>query len=108
MENDIKVLLGQKIKEYRKKKGLTQEQLAEAVGLDTVTVSKIETGRNYPTSVNLANIANTLCVQPRELYDFSFGKNSSDILSEVLEKVNKISTNDKKLHLLYSIVSAIE
>jgi len=108
MENDIKTLLGKNIKIYRKKKGLTQEQLAEAIGLDTVTVSKIETGRNYPTSVNLANIASVLDVQPRELYDFNFGKSNQFILAEIQNKILQISANDKKLNLLYNIVSAID
>ncbi len=108
MEQDIKVLLGKKIKEYRKRKGLTQEQLAEAIDVDTVTVSKIETGKNYPTSANLIKIANVLAVHPKDLYDFSYGKTKEEIMTEIFQKIQKISENDKKLYLLQNIVNAIE
>lgn len=108
MSNDIKILLGKKIKEYRKRKGLTQEQLAEAIDIDTVTVSKIETGKNYPTSVNLAKIANVLSVHPKELYDFSLKEDKNEILNEIIKKIQKISENDKKLSLIYNIINAIE
>ena len=108
MKQDIKVLLGKKIKEYRKRKGLTQEQLAEAIEIDTVTVSKIETGKNYPTSTNLTKIADILSVHPKDLYDFEIGKTKQDITSEIINKIYKISENEKKLNLIYNIVNAIE
>ena len=36
----MKVLLAQKLREFRKKQGLTQEQLAEAMGVTVGAVSK--------------------------------------------------------------------
>ena len=108
MNEDIKILLGKKIKEYRKNKGLTQEQLAEAVGIDTVTVSKIEIGNNYPTSANLTKIAEILSVHPRDLYDFSYKKPKDKVLNEIFEKIIKLSENEKKLYLLENIINAIE
>ncbi len=38
---DIKLLLGKRIKELRKQKGLTQEQLAEKMNIDQRNLSKI-------------------------------------------------------------------
>lgn len=46
---DAKELLGLKIKEFRKQKKLTQEQLAEVLDLDIGYISKLEVGRNFPT-----------------------------------------------------------
>jgi transcriptional regulator with XRE-family HTH domain len=45
----MKETLGSRIKELRKKKGLTQRQLAEWVGIDFTYLSKIENG-NTPYS----------------------------------------------------------
>lgn len=47
--------LGAKILYFRKKRGLTQEQLAERVGITAKYSSRIETG-NYPNSVSLTTL----------------------------------------------------
>ena len=105
---DIKKGVGQKIQDIRKKRGITQEELAEAIELETVSISKIETGRSYPTSENLAKIANVLSVHPKELYDFSFGKTKEETLNKIFQKIQKISASEKKLYLLENIINAIE
>lgn len=46
---NTKQLMGQRIKECRKQKRLTQEKLAEQVGVDTRHISRIETGAHYPS-----------------------------------------------------------
>lgn len=48
LENDKKII-GNKFKEYRKSKQLTQFELAEKVGLNEKQISRIEAGLNYPT-----------------------------------------------------------
>ena len=55
---DIKQLLGQKIKELRKNQRLSQQQLAEMVGVSRNTISSIETGQFNPT----AKLALVLCI----------------------------------------------
>lgn len=49
--------LGTNIKEYRLKKGYTQEQLAYELGVSSQTVSRWETGTTYPDIVMLPIIA---------------------------------------------------
>ena len=49
--------LGNNIKELRKQKGLRQEQLAEAMGVSTASVSKWETNQSYPELTLLADLA---------------------------------------------------
>ena len=44
----MKVLLAQKLREFRKRRGLTQEQLAEAMGVTVGAVSKWESGASTP------------------------------------------------------------
>jgi transcriptional regulator with XRE-family HTH domain len=51
----MKQSLGSKIKESRKKMGLTQRELAEAVGIDFTYLSKIENG-NIPYSPSVATL----------------------------------------------------
>ena len=40
--------IGNKIQELRKKNGLSQEQLAEKIGVARQTISKWELGETYP------------------------------------------------------------
>ena len=56
MEN-IKKLLGQRIKEVRKAKNITQEELAEKIGIGTSNISYIENGKFAPSIENFAKIA---------------------------------------------------
>lgn len=43
----MELTLGNQIKELRKQKNMTQEQLAEALGLTAQSVSKWETGDSH-------------------------------------------------------------
>ena len=45
MPQDEMVAFGEKLKEYRKQKGLTQEELAALVGVQNSAISKYEKGR---------------------------------------------------------------
>ncbi len=50
--------LGNKIRQLRKSRGLTQEQLAEQIGIDNKHLSRIEKGRHMPTYHILKKLAN--------------------------------------------------
>ena len=60
-----------KIKEYRKKRGVKQAELAETVGVRRETIGNLERGK-YNPSLRLAwNLSNTLGAKIEELFDFS-------------------------------------
>lgn len=60
VEGNPRVVIGQRIAELRKEQGMTQAQLAEAVGLRQSNVSRIEAGKYATTLDILANIAQAL------------------------------------------------
>lgn len=66
----VRALLGARIKEIRKLRGLTQEQLAEKVDLATRYISLIEVGRSSPSLETIENIARALQVEIRDLFEF--------------------------------------
>lgn len=55
-KNEIKIT-GEKLKGLREKKSMTQEQLADALGLEAGTISKWETGAQDIGKKSLARIA---------------------------------------------------
>jgi len=66
-----KNLLGLRIKELRKQKGMSQEFLSEESGLSLRTIQRIENGKTNPTGESLKRLSNALNVNPDELIDWS-------------------------------------
>ncbi len=58
---------GTKIREVRKARGMSQDELAELASLNRVTVTKYESGRVEPGAQALARIADALEVSADEL-----------------------------------------
>lgn len=65
-----KELLGMRIREVRKLRGLSQEKLAEKVGVDPKQISRIEGGKSAPSLDTLEAIAKHLQVEMKDLFDF--------------------------------------
>lgn len=62
--------LGRKLRQLRKEQNITQEELAEKVGLDPRTVLEIEAGkRENPTVKTLNKIAEALGVKLSEILE---------------------------------------
>lgn len=60
--------LGRRIKEERKRRGLTQRALADAAQLTDRYISNIECGQRQPAPKALQAIAGALRIEPRDLY----------------------------------------
>lgn len=58
---------GEKVRELRKEKGLSQEQFAEKINRDPRTVIAIESGKRNPTLNTINKIAKALGVNIKEL-----------------------------------------
>ncbi|MGZ2372060.1 helix-turn-helix domain-containing protein [Ancylomarina sp. YFZ004] len=59
--------LAQGVKELRKRKGLSQEDLAKESGLSLRTVQRVENGESEPTGETLKRISSVLNITPDEL-----------------------------------------
>lgn len=57
----------EKLQQLRKQKGMTQEELADALFVSRTAISKWESGRGYPNIDSLKAIAKFLCVTVDEL-----------------------------------------
>lgn len=90
---NIKELLGKRIKELRKRRGLTQEKLSELAGIETPSLSNIENGKNYPNYETLDKISSALNVRPFELYLFEYYIPKEELIAEMLRSME----NDENL-----------
>ena len=101
---DTKKVVGKRIQDFRKSKGFTQDKLAEIVGIDTISLSKIETGRNYPTAENITKLSEALDVNIYELFVSDNIKTNEELLTEIYSNLPKISKNNHKLHVLVAAI----
>ncbi|MFR8011263.1 MAG: helix-turn-helix domain-containing protein [Clostridia bacterium] len=72
------------IKQMRKKKNMTQEELAKKIGVKRSVVSKYETGSVEPTVSQIRKIANALECSVYDLIDSGFGALDSVLPSNML------------------------
>ncbi|MBQ4284464.1 MAG: helix-turn-helix domain-containing protein [Lachnospira sp.] len=102
------IKIGSFLKELRKGKGLTQEQLAEQLNVSNRSVSRWETGSTLPDISILIELAEFYEVDIKEIID---GERKSESMEkelvETLEKVGEYTGNEKKqiIKLLKLILS---
>ena len=97
----LKNILGRNILKYRKHKQITQERLAELVGIDQKSISKIENGNNYPTAENITAIANALGVDIYKLFLFS----EPDIEKMKEEVIHSLNDEKNVLYLYQCLIA---
>ena len=91
--NPIKI--GEFLRELRKGKGLTQEQLAEQFNISRRSVSRWETGSNMPDVGLLIEIADFFEVDIREIIDGQRKSENMDKEKETLKKVAEYADTEK-------------
>lgn len=69
--------LGQKIQEWRKAKGLTQEELVERCNINVRTIQRIEAGEVTPRSYTVKAILEVLEVEPEDMKSFQSEKSEA-------------------------------
>ena len=94
-------LIGQKIRKYRKAQGISQEQLAERIGVSVTHMSHIETG-NTKLSLFVA-IADSLNVRTDDL--LSDGQSGADPSRKEIEELLKGCTI-QQMRVIRDIVKA--
>lgn len=102
---NTKELLGLKVKEFRKQRKITQEKLAEIIGVDNGYISKLEVGQNFPSISTLERIAEALGVELYELFQFTRRKDK-DFKDEIIAIYDNL--NKEKQYTLYRVAKAME
>jgi transcriptional regulator with XRE-family HTH domain len=104
--------VGQKIKEIREKKQISQYALAKKSGISITSIQKYEYGQNKPKIENIQKIAEALGVRPSELigieyYDSVFDSKKLANESKTLDDVAKY-LGEQPSHLLETFLSLDE
>ena len=95
-------VIGLRIKRYRMDRGLSQDELAEAIAVTSGYLSKLETGKKYPSLDILISIANTLEVTADDLLSDNLIRSSSNAGSEVHRLL--LDCNDNEMKMLIRVL----
>lgn len=88
--------IGSNIRKCRQRKGLTQEVLAELVGISKNYLGAIERGEKIPALDTLVDIINVLEVSADEIL-YGVIKMGYVVQSSIVtEKINKLTDKDKR------------
>lgn len=105
--NNIKLLIGKRIKELRLKHKFKQAELAEKVGIGPKHQSCIETGKNFPSSELFENYAEVFNIKLDELLNIkpSFSEKSrKEIIENIITNIKTAS--DYELGIISKMVAA--
>lgn len=98
-------LFGKRIKELRKQRNLTQEELSEKLGVFQKQIGNIETGTTFTTMTNIVKLAQVFDVDIKDLFEFNHQKPRAEIIKEIEDLIT--NSSDKQLKTIYRIVKDI-
>ena len=101
---DIKKLFGRRIKELRKSRNLTQEQLAEMLDISQNAMSYIETGENFISAETLQKLLLAFQIDIEELFKIKHLQGNTEMLNEIIKILN---AHPDKIQQVYKITKAL-
>lgn len=90
---DIRKIIGNKIKVVRKNNKMTQNELAEKIGVDPKYISRIETGISYPSLSVIERIFDVLKIDIRNLEQNENFMDKETMIAAINKKLKKTSAN---------------
>ena len=105
-EEDAKRLLGIKLRNLREKLGYSQDRFSSLINLDATNLSRIETGKSFPSFITFCNIIEVLKIEPNNLLNFiSFNENVQNYKDiEIIENLSRVP-EDVKINIYHLIKS---
>lgn len=107
MGKDIRVILGENVKEYRKQKGLSQEKFAELIEIGVTSLSLIERGKGFATATTLEKMASVLNVSVSDLMSSFDVEDEKALYSTILNQLSNIQTQVGKLKLVHEYLKIL-
>ena len=104
--NALKEKLGKRIRELRKGCGLTQEQMAEIIGMEPPNISKMENGLHFPRLENIEKMLKIFNIEMRELFDFEHFQPKQKLIKQINDYLK--STDVKNVEFVYKFVDNLK
>ena len=102
----LKYKFGKRVRELRKSRGLTQEQIAELINIEPPNVSKMENGMHFPQPDKIEKIAKALNVEIYDLFDFEHHNDRIELLNKISIFLKEADLND--IELVYKFINNLK
>lgn len=100
--SSLKIKFGKRVRELRRSKGITQEQMAETINIEPPNISKMENGLHFPQPDKIEKIANALDVSVQDLFDFEHIKKKQELIKYIESTIKNLDTKD--LEFIYKFI----
>lgn len=104
--SDIAKIIGQRIRNYRTQKGLSQEKLAELAGCHPTYIGQLERGEKNATLESLEKIASAMDISLSELFDKLGKSGGNNIAAKCYDLV--ASKNEAEQKQLYKMLQEMD
>lgn len=104
LSNRVLAMFQDEIKRWRIKRNFTIEQMAESMGVSTVTYSKWENGKTSPKAEQIPKLAEKLGTSINSLFGKEISSRDEDI-KIYLKMANQLNDEDKKT--LENVIAAL-
>ncbi len=88
--------IGKRLREMRRKKGLTQEEFAEMIGLSTNYISAVERGINLPSYEKLVEALNCLGYAADDVFCDLVDKSARNRACKLSDTIETLPINKQK------------
>ena len=104
--SDIAKIIGQRIRNYRTQKGLSQEKLAELAGCHPTYIGQLERGEKNATLERVEKMASAMDISLSELFDKLGKSGSNNIAAKCYDLV--ASKNEAEQKQLYKMLQEMD
>ncbi len=103
---DIDKILGEIFKEYRIKNKLTQEKIAEKLGISVKYISRIENGTGGVKVETLVNYMNILGISPNVIFEKLITNENLKAQMKLSKKASGLT--NEKINFIISVIDLLE
>jgi transcriptional regulator with XRE-family HTH domain len=100
-------LLGRRVRELRKRRELTQEELAEKAGLDVKFVGSIERGTENPSVQTIQKLAHALSIKVYQIFEFDHLITGEKALRRKIGQILD-ACDERELQMIAKLLAAIK
>ena len=104
--SDVAKIIGQRIRNYRTQKRLSQEKLAELAGCHPTYIGQLERGEKNATLESVEKIASAMDISLSELFDKLGKSGSNNIAAKCYDLV--ASKNEAEQKQLYKMLQEMD